>query len=109
MSTTEAAVARPIHHPVPARLNRSRCSPFHTGMVIGLGGARILNGLQITVARSGWRESRTARIANGAADQLQLRVSDHRKTRAVVVLGSLVVPGKVGGAGWSRSGLSFQG
>src|SRR5262245_6244115 len=40
-------------------------------MVFGLGGAWILKGLQITVASSGWRESRPARIGNGAADQLQ--------------------------------------
>jgi MFS family permease len=51
MSTTEAA-ARPIRSLIPARLDRLRWSTFHTRMVCGLGGAWILDGLQITVASS---------------------------------------------------------
>ena len=51
MTTTEAA-ARPIRSLIPARLDRLNWSPFHTRMVCGLGGAWILDGLQITVDRS---------------------------------------------------------
>jgi MFS family permease len=51
MSTAEPA-ARPIRSLIPARLDRLRWSPFHTRVVCGLGGAWILDGLQITVASS---------------------------------------------------------
>ena len=51
MSTTEAA-PRPIRSLIPARLDRLNWSPFHTRLVCGLGGAWILDGLQITVASS---------------------------------------------------------
>lgn len=37
---------------IPARLDRLRWSPFHTRMVIGLGAAWILDGLEITIASS---------------------------------------------------------
>ena len=53
MTTTEAdAGARPIRSLIPARLDRLNWSPFHTRLVCGLGGAWILDGLQITVASS---------------------------------------------------------
>ena len=48
--TTAEAGARPIRSLIPARLDRLGWSPFHTRMVCGLGGAWILDGLQITVA-----------------------------------------------------------
>src|SRR5262244_4032191 len=51
MSTT-ATAPRPIRSLIPARLDRLNCSPFHTRLVMGLGGAWILDGLQITVASS---------------------------------------------------------
>src|ERR1700749_3148888 len=51
MTTTEAEVS-PIRSLIPARLDRLRWSPFHTRLVCGLGGAWILDGLQITVASS---------------------------------------------------------
>jgi hypothetical protein len=51
MTTTEAK-ARPIRSLIPARLDRLSWSPFHTRMVCGLGGAWILDGLQIAVASS---------------------------------------------------------
>jgi MFS family permease len=51
MSTAEAG-ARSIRSLIPARLDRLSWSPFHTRMVCGLGGAWILDGLQITVASS---------------------------------------------------------
>src|SRR6516164_9182158 len=51
MTTSEADV-RPIRSLIPARLDRLSWTPFHTRMVCGLGGAWILDGLQITVASS---------------------------------------------------------
>ena len=51
MSTAEAE-ARPIRSLIPARLDRLSWSRFHTRMVAGLGGAWILDGLQITIASS---------------------------------------------------------
>ena len=50
--TTTATAPRPVRSLIPARLDRLRWSPFHTRMVCGLGGAWILDGLQITVASS---------------------------------------------------------
>ncbi|HEY3212511.1 MAG TPA: MFS transporter [Actinomycetota bacterium] len=50
MSST--AKQAPIRTLIPARLDRLRWTPFHTRMVAGLGGAWILDGLQITVASS---------------------------------------------------------
>jgi MFS family permease len=52
MSTTTEAEARPVRSLVPARLDRLSWSPFHTRMGCGLGGAWILDGLQITLASS---------------------------------------------------------
>jgi MFS family permease len=52
MSTTTDAATRPIRSLIPARLDRLNWSPFHTRLVCGLGGAWILDGLQITVASS---------------------------------------------------------
>ena len=50
MST--AAKQESIRTLIPARLDRLHWSPFHTRMVLGLGGAWILDGLQITIASS---------------------------------------------------------
>jgi hypothetical protein len=53
MSTAAAAAAkRPIRSTIPARLDRLKWSPFHTRMVLGLGAAWILDGLQITISSS---------------------------------------------------------
>ena len=51
MSTT-ATAPKPIRSTIPARLDRLRWSPFHTGMVLGLRTAWILDGLSITVAKA---------------------------------------------------------
>ena len=48
---TDGAPA-PIRSTIPARLDRLPWSKFHTRMVIGLGSAWILDGLQITIASS---------------------------------------------------------
>lgn len=50
--STAAAEPSPIRSLIPARLDRLGWSPFHTRMVAGLGGAWILDGLQITIASS---------------------------------------------------------
>jgi MFS family permease len=46
------ATAEPIRSTIPARLDRMKWSPFHTRMVLGLGAAWILDGLQITISSS---------------------------------------------------------
>jgi hypothetical protein len=43
---------QPIRNLIPARLDRLRWSPFHTRLVLGLGTAWILDGLEITIASS---------------------------------------------------------
>jgi MFS family permease len=53
--TTVAAMQQqqqPVRSTIPARLDRLRWSPFHTRLVLGLGTAWILDGLEITVASS---------------------------------------------------------
>jgi MFS family permease len=54
MTTTRQAPAQPgaIRSLIPARIDRLPWSPFHTRMVIALGVAWILDGLEITVASS---------------------------------------------------------
>src|SRR5262245_38758906 len=47
-----AATTEPIRSTIPARLDRMKWSPFHTRMVMGLGAAWILDGLQITISSS---------------------------------------------------------
>src|SRR5690348_17847685 len=49
MSDTSVA-DRSIRSTIPARLDRLKWSPFHTRMVLGLGVAWILDGLEITIA-----------------------------------------------------------
>lgn len=46
------AAQKPIRSAIPARLDRLRWSPFHTHMIVGLGVAWILDGLEITIASS---------------------------------------------------------
>src|SRR6202035_3612876 len=43
---------QPIRSTIPARLDRLRWSPFHTRLVLGLGTAWVLDGLEITIASS---------------------------------------------------------
>jgi hypothetical protein len=51
MSTADVA-SKTIRSTIPARLDRLSWSPFHTRMVMGLGAAWILDGLQITISSS---------------------------------------------------------
>ena len=54
-----------VRSAIPARLDRLRWSPFHTRLVLGLGTAWILDGLEITIASSGPISGSTA--ATGSA------------------------------------------
>lgn len=49
-STTE--VQKPIRTTIPTRLDHLQWSPFHTRMIVGLGVAWVLDGLEITIASS---------------------------------------------------------
>ncbi|WP_249020500.1 MFS transporter [Conexibacter sp. S30A1] len=50
MTSTTASSSQPIKSAIPARLDRLPWSHFHTRMVIALGVAWILDGLEITIA-----------------------------------------------------------
>src|SRR5689334_16331903 len=52
MSAQPTATAGVIRSLIPARIDRLPWSPFHTRMVIALGVAWVLDGLEITVASS---------------------------------------------------------
>ncbi|HEV2239966.1 MAG TPA: MFS transporter [Streptosporangiaceae bacterium] len=52
MTTVATKRQQPIRSTIPARLDRLRWSPFHTRLVLGLGTAWILDGLEITIASS---------------------------------------------------------
>jgi MFS family permease len=52
MTTVAAKQQVPVRSTIPARLDRLRWSPFHTRLVLGLGTAWILDGLEITIASS---------------------------------------------------------
>jgi hypothetical protein len=52
MTTVAAKQEQPIRSTIPARLDRLRWSPFHSRLVLGLGTAWILDGLEITIASS---------------------------------------------------------
>ena len=47
-----AATDKPISTTIPARIDRLKWSPFHTRMIVGLGVAWVLDGLEITIASS---------------------------------------------------------
>ena len=49
---TKQQQQQPVRSTIPARLDRLRWSPFHTRLVLGLGTAWILDGLEITIASS---------------------------------------------------------
>ena len=52
MTTVATQQQQPIRSTIPARLDRLRWSPFHTRLVLGLGTAWVLDGLEITIASS---------------------------------------------------------
>ena len=78
-----AGTARPVISTIPARLDRLRWSPFHTRMVIGLGTAWILDGLEITVA-----SSVTSLLTH--SDTLALTTSEVSSLATVYLVGQVV-------------------
>src|SRR2546429_3429130 len=76
---------QPIPSTIPARLDRLHWSPFHTRMVIGLGVAWILDGLEITVASS-------------IAGVLTQGNTLHLTTAQAAAIGSVYLIGEVVGA-----------
>ncbi|MFZ0049427.1 MAG: MFS transporter, partial [Streptosporangiaceae bacterium] len=52
MSSTTRTASGAIRSVIPARVDRLRWTPFHTRMVVALGVAWILDGLEITIASS---------------------------------------------------------
>jgi MFS family permease len=52
VATKQEQQRQPVRSTIPARLDRLRWSPFHTRLVLGLGTAWILDGLEITIASS---------------------------------------------------------
>jgi MFS family permease len=84
-STAETAESQPISTLIPARVDRMHWSPFHTRMVIALGVAWILDGLEITVA-------------SDVADILEKKNTLHMSARAVGDIASVYLIGEVVGA-----------
>jgi MFS family permease len=81
----EVTGPEPISTLIPARVDRMRWSPFHTRMVIALGVAWILDGLEITVA-------------SDVADILEKKNTLHMSARAVGDIASVYLIGEVFGA-----------
>ena len=52
MTAVATKYQQPVRSTIPARLDRLRWLPFHSRLVLGLGTAWILDGLEITIARS---------------------------------------------------------
>ena len=52
MTTVATKRQQPVRSTIRARLDRLRWSPFHTRLVLALGTAWILDGLEITIASS---------------------------------------------------------
>jgi MFS family permease len=75
----------PIRTLIPARIDRLRWSRFHTRMVMALGVAWILDGLEITIAAD-------------VADLLEKKSTLHMSARAVGDIASVYLIGEVVGA-----------
>jgi MFS family permease len=82
---TEVAEPQTIKTLIPARLDRLKWSAFHTRMVIALGVAWILDGLEITLAAD-------------VADILEKKSTLHMSARAVGDIASVYLIGEVVGA-----------
>jgi MFS family permease len=82
---TEVAEPKTYRTLIPARLDRLKWSAFHTRMVIALGVAWILDGLEITLAAD-------------VADILEKKSTLHMSARAVGDIASVYLIGEVVGA-----------
>src|ERR1700726_3227156 len=86
MTTTPATTSSPvIRSLIPARVDRLPWSRFHTRMVIALGVAWVLDGLEITVASS-------------VAGALSKTDTLHMSSTAVGAIASVYLAGEVVGA-----------
>ena len=83
MTTVATRQQQPIRTTIPARLDRLRWSPFHTRLVLGLGTAWILDGLEITIA-----SSVTTKLTQ--ANTLALSTSQASATGTVYLVGEVV-------------------
>src|ERR1700710_1536731 len=88
MTTTHEAAptSGPIRSTIPARIDRLPWSPFHTRMVVALGVAWVLDGLEITVASA---------EAGKLADPSTLNMS---AAQVALALGTIYLLGEVFGA-----------
>src|SRR3954463_6225241 len=84
-TTREAPAPGVIRSLIPARIDRLPWSRFHTRMVIALGVAWILDGLEITVA-------------SAVADTLTSPETLHMSSTAVGLLATIYLAGEVVGA-----------
>jgi MFS family permease len=84
-STAEAASGATIRSLIPARIDRLPWSPFHTRMVVALGVAWVLDGLEITIASS---------VAGALGDKQTL----HMSSAAVGAIASVYLAGEIIGA-----------
>src|SRR2546421_11240596 len=75
----------PLRTLIPARIDRLPWSRFHTRMVIALGGASILDGLEITVA-------------SAVADTLSKPETLHMSSAAAGLVATIYLAGEVVGA-----------
>ncbi|MFL6138386.1 MAG: MFS transporter [Frankiaceae bacterium] len=86
MSTTaEAASGSTIRSLIPARIDRLPWSPFHTRMVVALGVAWVLDGLEITIAGS---------VAGVLSDKQTL----HMSSTSVGLIATVYLIGEIIGA-----------
>src|SRR5213080_4638877 len=87
MTSTPEAPAAPgaIRSLIPARIDRLPWSPFHTRMVMALGVAWVLDGLEITIASS---------VAGVLGDQQTLGMS----STAVGLIATVYLVGEIVGA-----------
>jgi MFS family permease len=84
-TTTPQQASDPIRSLIPARIDRLPWSPFHTRMVVALGVAWVLDGLEITIASS---------MAGVLSDKQTLNMS----STAVGLIATIYLIGEVIGA-----------
>src|SRR3954468_9057096 len=84
-TTREAPTPATIRSLIPARIDRLPWSPFHTRMVIALGVAWILDGLEITVA-------------SAVVDKLTEKDTLHLSSTAAGLIATVYLIGEVVGA-----------
>jgi hypothetical protein len=86
---------------IPARLDRLRWTPFHTRLVLALGVAWVLDGLEITIASS------VAGVL-GQSDTLHMSSTAVGAVATVYLLGEVVGPYSSGGCPTASAGASYS-